>query len=107
MPKSPTRDSVNHLRAWRLFREMTQEELAARAETSGNVISQLESGDRGLSDKWLRKLAPLLGTTPGRLLDYDPMDLDSAFLEAALDVPPESRSQALEILKTFSRRSAR
>lgn len=103
MPKSPTRDSANHLRAWRVFREMTQEELAAKADTSGNVISQIESGDRGLSDKWLRKLAPLLGTTPGFLLDHDPNDLDSEFLEAALGVPKESRAQALEILKTFNR----
>lgn len=104
MPKSPTRDSANHLRAWRVFREMTQEELAAKAETSGNVISQLESGDRGLSDKWLRRLAPLLDTTPGFLLDHNPNDLDSAYLEAALAVPPERREQALAILKTFGRR---
>lgn len=104
MPKSPTRDSANHLRAWRKFRGMTQEELAEKADTSGNVISQLESGDRGLSDKWLRRLAPLLGTRPGFLMDHDPNDLDSVFLEAAMDVPPENRAQALEILKTFKRR---
>lgn len=87
-----------------MFRQMTQEELAAKAETTGNVISQLESGDRGLSDKWLRRLAPLLGTTPGFLMDHDPNDLDSVYLEAALDVPPENRSHVLEILKTFRRR---
>lgn len=51
---------------------MTQEQLAERVGTAGNVIGLIESGQRGLSDKWLRKLAPELGTTPGFLLDHSP-----------------------------------
>ena len=80
---------------------MTQEELASRIGTAGNVIGLLESGERGLSHKWLLKLAPALQTTPGFLLDHDPNDLDTAFLQAAMDVPAEHRTQALAILKTF------
>lgn len=80
---------------------MSQDQLAALADTAGNVISQLETGDRGLSDKWLRKLAPLLGTTPGFLLDHDPNNLDTAFIEAAMAVPQDKRAQALAILQTF------
>lgn len=80
---------------------MTQEQLAERVGTAGNVIGLLESGERGLSHKWLLKLAPALGTTPGFLLDHNPYQLDTSFLDAALSVPPESRAQALEILKTF------
>lgn len=91
----------NHLKAWRKFRHFTQEELAEKVGTTKAVISNLEVGERGLSDKWLRRLAPVLGTTPGFLLDHDPEDLDTAFLEAAMAVPPERRQQALEILKTF------
>lgn len=91
----------NHLRAWREFRKMTQEQLADAVETTGAVISLLESGDRSLSPKWLRRLAPALGTAPGYLLDHDPNDLDAAFLEAALAAPKASRAQVLEILKTF------
>lgn len=82
---------------------MTQEQLAEKVETAGNVIGLLESGQRGLSDKWLRKLAPVLGTTPGFLLDHSPYDLDTAFLDAAMSVPSENRAQALAILKTFGR----
>lgn len=55
----------------------------------------------GLSHKWLLKLAPVFGTTPGFLLDHDPEDLDSQYLEAALSVPKERRVQALHILETF------
>lgn len=101
MPKKPTRQAANHLRAWREHRGMSQEDLADRVGTAGNVISLLESGGRKLSDKWLHKLAPVLGTTPGFLLDHDPNDIDAAFLDAAMAVPKERRAQALQILQTF------
>lgn len=82
---------------------MTQENLGEQIGTTGNVISQLESGVRGLSHKWLVKLAPALGTTPGFLLDHDPNHLDTSYLDAALSVPTDKRKQALEILETFKR----
>lgn len=95
------RGPKNHLRAWREHRRLTQEYLAEQIGTTGNVISQIESGARGLSHKWLVKLAPALGTTPGFLLDHDPNDLDSAYLDAALSVPKDKRPQAIAILQTF------
>lgn len=103
MARKTSKPSANHLRAWREFKGLTQAELAELVGTADNVISLLESGDRGLSDKWLRKLAPALQTSPGFLLDYDPNDLDAQFLEAALSVAPESRAQVLQILRTFRR----
>lgn len=93
--------AANNLRAWREFRELTQDELAAKIGTAGNVISLLEAGERRLSDKWLLKLAPALGTSAGFLLDYDPNDIDAAFIDAAMSVPKERRAQALQILRTF------
>jgi len=80
---------------------MSQDELAAKVGTKGNVIGHLESGERGLSDKWLRRLAPALGTTPGYLLDYTPDDVNGALIDATLQVDPAARAQVLEILKTF------
>lgn len=105
MPKKTTKEAANHLRAWREYRRLTQEQLAEAVGTAGNVIGLLESGERGLSHKWLLKLAPALGTTPGFLLDHSPYDLDTAFLDAALSVPKESREQALAILETFKKRA--
>ena len=84
----------NHLRAWREFRNLTQAQLAAMIDTEGSVISLLESGDRGLSDKWLRRLAPALATTPGLLLDFDPQDSDQAVLELWGRIP-EAHKPAL------------
>lgn len=101
MPKRPSKTAANHLRAWREKRGLSQEALAKLVGTAGNVISLLESGDRALSDKWLRKLAPALGTQPGFLLDHDPDDLDASLLEAVLAVPKEQRPQVLKILEAF------
>jgi transcriptional regulator with XRE-family HTH domain len=93
----------NHLRAWRKFRRLSQEELAEAIGSSKAVIGHLETGRSGLSHKWLIKLADALQTTPGFLLDHDPNKLDTAFLEAAMAVPASNREQALAILKTFGR----
>jgi transcriptional regulator with XRE-family HTH domain len=94
-------DSANHLKAWRKFRRMTLEQVGDAIGTTKAVIQQLESGRMALSHKWLLKLAPVFGTTPGFLLDHDPTDIDAAFLDAAMSVPKERRAQAVEILATF------
>lgn len=91
MGKRAVKESVNHLRAWREFRGLTQDQLAEMVDTAGNVIGNLESGQRGLSDKWLRRLAPALGTTPGFLLDHHPGDVDAAFLEDAIEARKQNR----------------
>lgn len=103
MPTKSTKPSTNNLRAWREYRRLSQDQLAAKVGTKGNVIGQLESGERGLTEKWLNRLAPVLGTTPGNLLDHVPGDIDAAYINAALAVPPEVRPQVLEILKTFKK----
>jgi transcriptional regulator with XRE-family HTH domain len=95
----------NYLRAWREHRGLTQARLAEAVGTTGAVISLLESGERGLSDKWLRKLAPVLGTRPGHLLEVDPEDADDDLLQIWEAIPEERRDQARDVLKTFARRT--
>ncbi|MGH6991965.1 MAG: helix-turn-helix domain-containing protein [Caulobacteraceae bacterium] len=96
----------NHLRAWREFRHMTQAKLAEAIGTSGAVISLLESGDRALSPKWLNRIAPVLGTRPGHLLEIDPQDVDTDILDIWNAIPAEKRDQARDVLKTFRARPA-
>ena len=93
----------NHLRAWREFRGITQAELAERVGTNANMIGYLESGERGLSAKWLRRLAPALDTTPGMLLDHDPHLLDSDMLEIWVHAGERERRQLSDIAKTLLR----
>ena len=91
----------NFLRAWREYSGMTQAKLAEAIGTSGAVISLLESGDRGLSHKWLAKLAPVLGTRPGHLLELDPSDVSNDILDIWSEIPEERRDQAREVLRAF------
>lgn len=100
-PKAP----ANNLRAWREFRELTQDELAELIGTNGSVISLLESGTRGLSLKWLIRLAPALKTKPGMILDHDPHNLDTSILEIWANVPEDLKPLARENLQNFARKN--
>ena len=93
----------NNLRAWREFRELTQEQLAEKVGTTAAVISLLESGKRGLSLKWLLRFSGPLQATPGFILDHQPEDLPTEVLDVWAAIPEDMHDQALEILRTFSR----
>jgi transcriptional regulator with XRE-family HTH domain len=101
MAKKTTRKAANNLRAWREYRHLSQAALGEKVGTADNVISLLESGERKLSESWLKKLAVALETTPGYLLDYDPEDIDTELIRAAQDVARGNRDQVLQILRTF------
>lgn len=96
-------DRPNHLRAWREFRKLTQEQLAEKVGTDKGVISLLESGSRGLSDKWLYRLAPILGTTPGQLLDHDPNELPTDIIDIWARIPERDKATARRVLESFRR----
>jgi transcriptional regulator with XRE-family HTH domain len=96
----------NHLAEWRLFRQMTQQQLADEAGTTKSVISLLESGDRGLSDKWLQRLAPPLRTSPGFLMDHNPEDLPTDILDLWAEIPETHRAQARAVLETFRKKAS-
>ncbi|WP_311770019.1 helix-turn-helix transcriptional regulator [Brevundimonas vesicularis] len=93
----------NHVRAWRMFRHLTQEELAEAVGCSTATIGHIETGVRRLSDKWAHPIAKVLSTSPGYLLDHDPNDLPTAILDVWADIPEESRPQALRVLESFKR----
>lgn len=95
----------NNLRAWRKFRTMTQQELADAVGTTKSVISDLERGVVQLNDKWLRRLAPVLQTQPGHILDHDPADLDSDIIDIWAHIDEADREQAARVLRSFVRRT--
>ncbi|MDF1720543.1 MAG: LexA family transcriptional regulator [Minwuia sp.] len=59
--------TTNRIREWRKRRGMTQGDLAERLDTSINTVSQLESGNRQLSESWMRRLGVALDVAPGEL----------------------------------------
>lgn len=88
------------LRSWREFRGLTQAQLADLVGTTTAVISHLETGKRGLSAKWLYRLAPALGISPGVLLDRSPGDV-ADLLELWSRISEDRRPHARRILSTF------
>lgn len=93
----------NHLKAWREKRALSQEALAEKVGTSASVISYLEQGERGLSAKWLRRLAPHLGITPGLLLDHDPAEISDDMIDIWASANDRQKQQLVEIAKTIVR----
>lgn len=93
----------NHLKAWREHRDLTQAELASKVGTNANMIGYLENGERGLSAKWLRRLADALKITPGHLLDHDPRELPSDILEIWMNADSGTRRQLSEVAKAIVR----
>lgn len=105
--KKPKRPG-HFLREWREYRRLTQEQLAGMVTppTTASVISLLESGDRGLSNKWLTRLAPALRTKKGFILDMNPFEVATSILEIWAEIPEDEQPQAKTILETFKRRQA-
>lgn len=91
----------NHLASWREYRKLTQAALAERVGTNANMISYLESGERGLSAKWLRRLAPALDTTPGMLLDHNPLELSTDVIDMWSHADLRQKRQLSDIARTL------
>lgn len=71
MPSEPTTTRLlfaNNLRRLRVERELSQEELAARAGLDRTYVSSVERGRRNISVDNIHHLAEALDTTPAELL---------------------------------------
>lgn len=93
----------NFLREWRVFRGMTQQQLADAVGTNANMVQYLENGERGLSAKWLRRLAPVLDTTFGMILDHDPHNLDSDIIAIWATASNRVKRQITDVAKAIVR----
>ena len=80
---------------------MTQDQLAEAVGTSKSVISDLENERLQLSPKWLRRLAPVLQTQPGHILEHDPETIDTDILDIWSRIDISDRSQAVRVLRSF------
>lgn len=88
------------LRQWRLHRNLTQQKLADRLETTASYISQLETGQRGYTDILLERLADALMCEPGDLLVRDPTNPNDLWHVLENIVQPEDRPKAIAMLRT-------
>lgn len=86
------------LREWRKYRQLTQEQLAARVGWSVGNVSQLEQGKQGYSDEGLALLSDALNCTPGQILDVDPTN-DDAIWSLWERAKPGQRQTLLEVAR--------
>jgi transcriptional regulator with XRE-family HTH domain len=91
----------NYLKQWREYRKLSQGELAKRVDTNANMILYLETGERGLSAKWLRRLSVALDTTPGMILSHDPTELDSDIIDIWSHADKRTRQQIGSLVKAI------
>lgn len=66
-----------YIKEWREFRNLSQEALGERLETSGSSISRIETGEQPYTQDTLEALAHALMTEPASLLMRNPMDEDA------------------------------
>jgi transcriptional regulator with XRE-family HTH domain len=90
-----------YLSAWRSFRNLTLQDLAAEMETSRGQVSDLENG---ATNSKARDVAA------GDLIDTNPYSSEPRYrstgadiLATWADIPEESRAQALKVLESFKR----
>jgi len=95
----------NHLRAWMIYRNMKGIDLAEAlgGSVTPGMVSDLANGKRALSAKWLRRLAPVLNTTPGMLLDHDPRELSADLLDIWGSADLTLRRQLIDVAKAIVR----
>lgn len=95
----------NHLRAWMRFRGVKGAQLAEMLGVGPGMVSDLANSKRALSAKWLRRLAPLLDTTPGQLLDHDPFNLPTDIVEIWLNASEDERRQLFRVAEALMARA--
>lgn len=74
---------MNNIRKLRLNRGWTQKQLAVKVHTVHQHIQRLESGKRGLSEKWINKLKGVFQCTRDELFD-DPQSIEKGLSEPSI-----------------------
>lgn len=65
------------IRQWRIYRNLTLEQLAERLDMTPSHLSMLERGLRGYTQDTLEQIADALQTDPASLLMRNPEDPDA------------------------------
>jgi transcriptional regulator with XRE-family HTH domain len=98
----PDLPNENFVAAWRERKGWTQAKLGEEIGTTGSVVSLLESGDRQLSPKWLRKIAAAFQIPTGYLLEHHPDEVPADVLEAWAGIPKAKQGDALAMLRALA-----
>lgn len=100
--KRPQQRRRTFFKEWREFRDLSQERLADRLETSVASVSRIESGKQPYTQDYLEALANALQTDPASLLMRNPLD-DEAIWSIWDNAEPGERRMIVDIAKTITK----
>lgn len=101
----PEFPNENYVAAWRERAKLTQAELAEKIGTTGSVVSLLESGDRQLSPKWLRRISAAIHVPIGYLLEHHPDNVPADMIQLFASIPKEKQGVAEDMLRALAKAS--
>lgn len=87
---------IHHLKAWRKFRCLNQQQLGERAGIDHSTISRLETGAMDLTRETASKLATALFITVPDLFRDPTEPNDARLLAARIQALPEAQKKVLE-----------
>lgn len=94
------------LREWREYRNLTQEQLADRLETTAATISRIETGNRDYTGAFLEAAADALQCELKDLLMRNPLLEEEDPADMLRSLPPDDRRQAIDFLHYLRDRKA-
>lgn len=89
----------HHIREWREYRELTQQQLADRLETSKTTIWRIENYEQPYTQDFLEACAEALATDPASLIMRNPKEdhIWSIWEQAK----PGQKKQIVEVARTL------
>lgn len=100
--KTVIRPPKQFFRQWRKFRnDMTLEEVAAASGMTAGNISAMERGEQGYTPAGLQALAEVYQTSPGWLLEVNPLDDGEGLMSIIGRASDSQRKMIAEIAQTI------
>jgi len=98
--KKPKQRRRHFIREWREFRDLTQDQLAARLDMSKASLSRIENFKQPYTQDFLEACAEALRTDPASLIMRNPMD-DAAIWSIWDQAAPGERKQIEEVARVL------
>lgn len=89
------RDAGEDVTTWRKLRNLTQAQLAERADVGVNTLRRVEHGDGGITLENLLRILRVLGVLDGLLRSLDPYESDVGRLRSDQRLPKRIRPRDL------------
>lgn len=99
--KTVIRPPQQFFREWRKYRGMTLEQAAGLAGMTAGNLSAMERGDQGFTPAGLQALANVYKTSPGWLLEVNPLEDGDGLMSTIARATNTQRKMIADIAKTI------